>query len=357
MNRYAVMVDAGYLLRQAIEIVSAKASRRRVDLHISDPDGLMQLLVAKSCAMLDLSGKELLRIYWYDGVNTNGHTAQQRTIMNVDDVQFRAGTVNSAGQQKGVDSLIVTDLLELASHHAITDAILVTGDSDLAIGVELTQRRGVRIAVLGVEDLAQGVAHHQSFEITSRADRVARLGGNELAPFFQYRPQPLAQPTARTAPAVPQGTAAPAAQPTAVTAAQAAAPAAQATVTPAAQAAIRPIQTRAQTATIDAAALDSVIDQFVAQGKDTLRNAVDRSTSSIKHAVDAALMRTLVAHFAVQQLTAAQKIDARRIFREKVARAFPIQVGLPAVAPGTVAPASTSAPGSNVGSSRSQQSE
>lgn len=162
MNRFVVMVDAGYLLRQAIEIVSNKASTSRAELDINDPVGLIKALLDKSIATLNLTGKELLRVYWYDGVMPNGFTPQQRSLVNVDDVQFRAGTINGRGQQKGVDSLIVTDLIELTSHHAICDAVLVTGDSDLAVGIEVAQKRGVRIAVLGVEDLAAGVAHHQS---------------------------------------------------------------------------------------------------------------------------------------------------------------------------------------------------
>jgi uncharacterized LabA/DUF88 family protein len=155
MNRYVLMVDAGYLLRQAIEVVSGKASTSRTDLEISNPAGLIQVLLDKSKETLDLSSKELLRVYWYDGVLPNGFTPQQKSVVKVNDVQFRAGTVNRRGQQKGVDSLIVTDLIELASHHAICDAVLVTGDSDLAVGIEISQKRGVRVAVLGVETVRQ----------------------------------------------------------------------------------------------------------------------------------------------------------------------------------------------------------
>ena len=43
MNRYVVMVDAGYLLRQAIEVVSGRASTKRADLEISNPPGLIQV--------------------------------------------------------------------------------------------------------------------------------------------------------------------------------------------------------------------------------------------------------------------------------------------------------------------------
>lgn len=186
MNRFVVMVDAGYLLTQSLSIISSRQGKKRTSLEVTDPKGLIGLLLQKSRSILDLQGKELLRVYWYDGMLANGLTTQQKALVDVDDVQFRGGTVNGKGQQKGVDSLIVTDLIELTSHHAICDAVLVTGDSDLAVGIELAQRRGVRIGVLGVEDLAVGVQHQQSFEITSRADRVGYVGGAELRPFMTY---------------------------------------------------------------------------------------------------------------------------------------------------------------------------
>lgn len=203
MQRFVVLVDAGYLLSQSINLVSAKKSKRRADLQLLDPTGLIDHLVnAARRALAIPPERELLRIYWYDGVMQTGHSTQQKTLMNVDDVLFRAGTVNGHGQQKGVDSLIVTDLIELAANHAIADAMVVTGDSDLAVGIDLAQRKGVRIAVLGVHDIAHGVAPNQSFEITSRADRVASMGLIDIQRYFAYTPSaaPTAAPTSGAGP-------------------------------------------------------------------------------------------------------------------------------------------------------------
>ena len=66
-------------------------------------------------------------------------------------MKLRLGIVNLAGQQKGVDSLIVTDLVELARNHAITDAILLSGDEDLRIGVQIAQSFGVRVHLIRIE--------------------------------------------------------------------------------------------------------------------------------------------------------------------------------------------------------------
>src|SRR5471030_1683532 len=141
MDRLVVLVDAGYLLSQAVKVLSAKKSRSRADLHLNDAAGLVNMLISK--ARTELNNNELLRVYWYDGLK-GGLSAEHKAIIDVDDVQLRTGTINGQGQQKGVDSKIVIDLIELASNHAISDALVVTGDGDLAIGIELSQRRGIR---------------------------------------------------------------------------------------------------------------------------------------------------------------------------------------------------------------------
>jgi uncharacterized LabA/DUF88 family protein len=158
----ASQADAGYLLHKGVEIVSSKLSTERREPEITDAPGLIHLLVEQTKSALNLSAKELPRVYWYDGVLPGGLTPQQRSICELPDVNSRSGLVNSKGQQKGVDSLIVTDLFELTANHAISDASLVTCDGDLAIGIDLAQKKGVRIAVLGLEDLAVGVSHGQS---------------------------------------------------------------------------------------------------------------------------------------------------------------------------------------------------
>ena len=80
-----------------------------------------------------VAGVNLLRVYWYDGTST-GPTAQHLTLAHLDNVKVRLGFVNSVGEQKGVDSLIVTDMITLARNRAISDAVLVSGDEDLQIG-------------------------------------------------------------------------------------------------------------------------------------------------------------------------------------------------------------------------------
>lgn len=168
-----------------MKILSGGTTTSRANLTLNNAVGLIQLLKDKAQAALDNSN--LLRVYWYDGV-ANTYSAEHRAIMAVDDVQLRAGTINGSGQQKGVDSKIVTDLIDLAGKHAFCDAMVVTGDGDLAIGIELAQRQGARIAALGVEDTVSGVRHSQSPEITQIVDRIIHIGSAELSPLFTYTP-------------------------------------------------------------------------------------------------------------------------------------------------------------------------
>lgn len=189
MDRLVVLVDAGYLLSQAVQILSSKKSRSRADLKLTSASGLVKMLIDK--AKLSLDNDKLLRVYWYDGVK-GSLSADHKAICDVDDVQLRMGTVNGNGQQKGVDSKIVIDLIELASNQAISDALVITGDGDLAVGIELSQRRGIRVAVLGVEEVGIGVMHSQSAEVTNVADRVIRVGLADLTPYLAYIPKTVA---------------------------------------------------------------------------------------------------------------------------------------------------------------------
>lgn len=321
MNRFVIMVDAGYLLSQAVKILSRRASSKRADLDVHDPGALIEVLIRTSRATLDLTDKELLRIYWYDGVLFNGMTREQKAIVDVNDVQFRAGTVNGMGQQKGVDSLIVTDLIELTTHHAMCDAILVTGDSDLAVPIELAQRRGVRIAVLGLEDLSQGVAHGQSFEITSRADRVARLGGADIAGSMSYAPRPSV-PIGSPAPAAAQpvvSRARPPAQALATVAPAQPAPVSAPSGASSAAPPVRPVQSAPAAPTRPLTAADQVIIQGAVQSfvssAANLAGAIDASTQRIEATVDRALIHHVYSTLARGELTQAEKIFARAEFR------------------------------------------
>lgn len=147
MARVAVFIDSGYLFAAgSVSIVGQMLPRNSLVLREIETIEKFRATVREKTA-----NATLLRIYWYDGAPSTGPSAVQQSLADMDDVKLRLGTINSSGQQKGVDSLIVTDMIELARNRAITDAILMSGDEDVRIGVQIAQSLGVRVHLLGIE--------------------------------------------------------------------------------------------------------------------------------------------------------------------------------------------------------------
>ena len=163
MQQIAIFVDAGYLHAQGSALLAGQ-KKLRPQIILAVPLTLQKLQsLAESCAV----GSRLLRTYWYDGLTRTGRlSSEQEQIANAPSTKLRLGTVNSRGEQKGVDSLIVTDLIDLARNRAITDAVLVSGDEDIRIGVQIAQTFGVRIHLLGIKP-ARG---SQSPDLIQEAD-------------------------------------------------------------------------------------------------------------------------------------------------------------------------------------------
>ena len=147
MGRVAVFVDAGYLYKAGSRLLSGTtAERRDCRLNIS-----VTLSKLSETACVRSGGADFLRVYWYDGLLRNKLSEEQSALARSDGFKLRFGVVNSFGQQKGIDSRIVMDLVELARNGAITDAMLLSGDEDVRVGVELAQSFGVRVHLLGIE--------------------------------------------------------------------------------------------------------------------------------------------------------------------------------------------------------------
>ncbi|MGW5650869.1 NYN domain-containing protein [Streptomyces humi] len=145
-STHAIFVDAGYLYAATGRLVTGTEDRRAFDL---DAEGLIEALIDKARQIF--ADSRLLRVYWYDGARRRIHTAEQQTIAELPDVKVRLGNLNANNQQKGVDSLIRTDLESLARHRAISDAALLGGDEDLVSAVEAAQGYGARVHLWGIE--------------------------------------------------------------------------------------------------------------------------------------------------------------------------------------------------------------
>jgi uncharacterized LabA/DUF88 family protein len=179
-SRYAVFVDAGYLL--AAGGWSTVGTWRRAEIVVTY-QGLIEQLLHRAATALPT--KELLRGYWYDAAPGRQASSEQLRVAELPDVKVRIGNLTSRGEQKGVDGLILGDLIELSGARAIDTAILVAGDGDLVEAVIQAQRQGVRVVLWGVSGTPQATV---SPDLRREADRYEPLQPSELEPHFALRP-------------------------------------------------------------------------------------------------------------------------------------------------------------------------
>lgn len=195
MARVAVFVDAGYFFAGGATAISG-AVRPRSTLKLNETAVISEL---REAAISKSEGGNFLRIYWYDAPPPGGRLGIHHTALAFSDhLKLRLGVLNNVGQQKGVDSLIVTDLIELARNRAITDALLLSGDEDVRIGVQIAQSHGVRVHLLGFEPLRASL----SDLLMQEADTTTEWSADTVRKFLDYvqeQPTKAITPTSSSA--------------------------------------------------------------------------------------------------------------------------------------------------------------
>lgn len=164
MDRHAIFVDAGYFFAAGAQAAfNSKTPRKNITLK--DSEKLITALRKKTSEITD--GLPLLRAYWYDAMPGPRLSLEQSGIAKLNWIKLRLGALNSAGEQKGVDSLIVTDLIDLARNRAVADMVLISGDEDLRIAVQIAQSFGVRVHILAAGDPTKNVSPALQMEADS----------------------------------------------------------------------------------------------------------------------------------------------------------------------------------------------
>ena len=193
MNRFAIFVDAGYFFAAGAQAAFAKGTTRR---QVSLKSASIMLDDLCKTASLVCDDLPLLRVYWYDAMPGPRLTLEQSALALLPRLKLRLGALNNAGEQKGVDSLIVTDLIDLARNHAIADAVVVAGDEDLRIAVQVAQSFGVRVHLLAAGNPSQNV----SVALQMEADSVESLDSSWFTKHFETTsPIPVAGSGAKAA--------------------------------------------------------------------------------------------------------------------------------------------------------------
>jgi uncharacterized LabA/DUF88 family protein len=177
MERVAVFVDAGYLYAGGAKSVSGLDGTKRHDITLNIA-GIVVFLIGKAES---ISQQKLLRIYWYDAAPSSRLTTDHQILASSDNVKLRLGVINGFGEQKGVDGKIITDLAELSRNRAFSDAVLLGGDEDLRIGVELAQEFGSRVHLLTIEGSSSSPTLRQE------SDTVTVIAREEMQSFITVR--------------------------------------------------------------------------------------------------------------------------------------------------------------------------
>lgn len=156
MDRFALLVDAGYFFAGGSEAAFGMVLPRR-DLRLRDTGVAVDELHQQAGALC--GGLPLLRVYWYDAMPGPQLSLEQSELALQPGLKLRLGVLNNVGQQKGVDSLVVTDLIDLARNRAIADAVVLSGDEDIRVGVQLAQSYGLKVHLWGAGDTAHNVSN------------------------------------------------------------------------------------------------------------------------------------------------------------------------------------------------------
>ena len=176
MNKYVVMVDAGYLLASMARVLTGSSNRNMIQVS-------WEKLVQQMKQEIDelqqgqSPGAELLRVQWYDSPpeEFEGKRTAEEAFLAIDGIsrtKTRIGRT-SFGNQKGVDVKLALDIVNLSMRGLVTDLYLVSGDDDLTEAVELAQDYGVRVHLYNVGALEDAPVKAK-FGLYSTATNLAR---------------------------------------------------------------------------------------------------------------------------------------------------------------------------------------
>jgi uncharacterized LabA/DUF88 family protein len=173
VDRCALFVDAGYLLADGAMAVHGTRHREAVAW---DYPGLLHLLSTLSRERTDLP---LLRCYWYEATVEGRRTSEHDALADIPGLKLRLARIRP-GRREGVDAQVHRDLMTLARNNAICDAVVVSGDEDLAQVVSDAQDLGIRVTVIHIT--AEG-SWAVSRTLQQECDDLIEIGGGHLRPY------------------------------------------------------------------------------------------------------------------------------------------------------------------------------
>jgi uncharacterized LabA/DUF88 family protein len=173
VDRCALFVDAGYLLADGAMAVHGTRHREAVAW---DYPGLLQHITGLS---RERTGLPMLRCYWYEATVEGRRTPEHDALAEIPGLKLRLSRIRP-GRREGVDAQVHRDLMTLARNNAICDAVVVSGDEDLAQVVCDAQDLGIRVTVVHI---ATDASWAVSRTLRQESDDLIELGNSHLRPY------------------------------------------------------------------------------------------------------------------------------------------------------------------------------
>ncbi len=178
MDRCALFVDAGYVLADGAMAVHGTRQRDSVSW---DYAGLVKLLTGLS---RDRTGLPVLRCYWYEATVEGRRSSEHNTLADLPGVKLRLGRMRP-GRREGVEAEMHRDLTTLARNRAVSDAIIVSAEEDLAEVVAEVQELGLRVVIVHITADGNWTV---SRPLRQECDDIVEISGAHLRPFVDLIP-------------------------------------------------------------------------------------------------------------------------------------------------------------------------
>ena len=151
---------------------------RRADSVSWDYEGLLQLL---SSLARERSGLPVLRCYWYEATVDGRRTAEQDALADVPGIKLRVAKIRP-GRREGVETEIHRDLTTLARNNAISDALVVSAEEDLAQVIADVQDLGMRVTLVHIAVDGNWTI---SRALRQESDDIIEISGDHLRPYVE----------------------------------------------------------------------------------------------------------------------------------------------------------------------------
>jgi uncharacterized LabA/DUF88 family protein len=175
VDRCALFVDASYVLADGAMAVHGT---RRGESVSWDYEGFLEFLSGLARERTQLP---LLRCYWYEATVDGRRTAEQDALADLPGIKLRVAKIRP-GRREGVETEIHRDLTTLARNNAISDALVVSAEEDLAQVIADVQDLGMRVTVVHIAVDGNWTI---SRALRQESDDIMEISGEQLRPYVE----------------------------------------------------------------------------------------------------------------------------------------------------------------------------